>query len=407
LKQEIFTADELKRFRSETIGCNHVNHLNNAGSGLMPDVVTQALLDHATLESTIGGYEAAALQAEAISTFYKETALLINCKPTNIAFTSSATDAYSRALSSIPFTEGDVILTDKDDFISNQIQFLSCQKRFGVKIVHIKNADIGGVDLADLEEKLFALKPKLFAITHIPTNSGLVQPVDKIAEIYGRYEKLHGDQTWYILDACQSIGQMKLDVKQLKCDFLSATNRKFLRGPRGTGFLFIADKALEHELEPLFIDMRGAAWIERNKYKISADARRFEDWEFAYMLVIASAKAVAYCRNVGEDKIRQQIKVLSDSLRNNLAQLKTVRLLDRGPETSSTITFTVEGFQPDFLVNQYLKKNINVVASYKNYALLDFEEKKADWAIRVSPHYYNSFAELEDFTTATIEILGL
>ena len=407
IKNSAFSVAEIEQFRNETTGTKYVNHLNNAGSGLMPDVVTNAVLNHIKLEAQTGGYEAADLEAGAIAEFYKQAALLVNCKPSNIAFTASATDSYTRALSSIPFAAGDTILTDCDDFISNQIQFLSCKKRFGINIVRIKNAAIGGVDLADLEEKLFSIKPKLFAITHIPTNSGLVQPVKEIAEIYARYKKQHVDKTWYILDACQSAGQMKLDVQALECDFLSVTNRKFLRGPRGTGFLFISDKALQAGLEPLFIDMRGADWVKKDEYRQQPDAKRFEDWEFAYAAVIGSSEAIKYCRAIGEDRIWQQAKLLSGYLRRELAQLENVRVLDRGPETGASVTFTIPGPAADYVVDQYLQNKINVVPTFRAFALIDFEEKQVEWAIRASPHYYNTLEELDAFIEATRMILGL
>jgi len=381
-----FSAQEIDTFRQETVGCSYVNHLNNAGAGLMPNVVTASVLEHIKLEAEIGGYEAAALKAEAIQHFYVQAALLINSKATNIAFTASATDSYTRALSSIPFQQNDIILTDNDDFISNQIQFLSCQKRFGISIVRINNLPTGGVDLDDLEEKLYRLQPRLLAITHIPTNSGLVQPVKKIGEIYSRYTKQYSEKTWYILDACQSAGQMKLDVEELKCDFLSITIRKFLRGPRGTGFLYISDKALAYDLEPLFIDMRGAEWVQKDEYKPKPDAMRFEDWEFAYSLVIGSGIAIEYCRKIGEDNIWEQVKFLSDYLRKQLSSVANVSVLDKGPELGGLITFTVKDSQPTFIVNELLKRRINIVPSYRNFAVIDFDEKQVEWALRASPH---------------------
>jgi selenocysteine lyase/cysteine desulfurase len=403
--QSPFSKEEIEKFRNETIGCNNVNHLNNAGAGLMPNVVTQSILDYIKLESEIGGYEAAALQANEIQQFYVQAGKLINCDASNIAFTASATDSYTRALSSILFCEGDIILTDNDDFISNQIQFLSLQKRFGIRIVRIKNAAIGGVDLQDLEEKLFTLQPRLLAITHIPTNSGLVQPVKSIGEIYSRYEKIQNNKTWYIIDACQSAGQMKLDIEELKCDFLSITIRKFLRGPRGTGFLYISDKALRFGLEPLFIDMRGAEWIEKDEYKQQPDAKRFEDWEFAYALVLGSKAAIEYCINIGEDKIWQQIQLLSKYMRIRLSQIDRILVLDNGPEVGGLVTFTVEGSQPQYIVTELLERKINVVPSFRNFAVIDFDEKGVEWAIRASPHYYNTFEEIDLFIKAVKEII--
>jgi selenocysteine lyase/cysteine desulfurase len=395
--QAAFAEDEVQKFRNDTIGSDNVIHLNNAGAGLMPNVVTRAIRDHIELESKIGGYEASALRKEAVQDFYVQAGRLFNCKPAEIAFTSSATDSYSRALSSIPFNAGDVILTDNDDFISNQIQFLSCQKRFGVTIVHIRNAAEGGVDLNDLEEKLFSLKPRLLAITHIPTNSGLVQPVYEIGKIYERYLRSNPDTTWYILDACQSVGQIKLDVQKLKCDFLSVTGRKFLRGPRGTGFLYVSDKVIERGLEPLFIDMRGADWLEKDSYKARAGAVRFEDWEFAYALVIGTAVAIDYYLTIGEDRIEKQVRYLSNYIRENLSEINGVRVLDRGPALGGLVTFTVAGSTPHHIVGELLKRKINVVPSYRNFAVIDFDEKGVEWAVRVSPHYYNTMEEMDIF----------
>ena len=403
----LFTREEIEKFRKDTEGCNHVIHLNNAGAGLMPNVVTKAQLDHITLESEIGGYEASALQSAVIAEFYVKAAKLFNCDPSNVAFTSSATDSFTRALSSIPFEAGDVILADKDDFVSNQIQFLSLQKRLGVQIVHINNAAHGGVDVDDLREKLKKYEPRLLAITHIPTNSGLVQPVDRIAEVYHDYKKSQPEKTWYILDACQSVGQMKLDFEKLRCDFLSVTARKFLRGPRGTGILIISKRALDGGLEPMFIDMRGAEWIQKNIYKQQPDARRFEDWEFAYATVVGTKAAIEYCLDIGEDKIWQQVKLLANYTRNELRAIDGVRVLDRGPELSALVTFTVKNSKPGLIISELLKRKINAVPTFRAFGLIDFDEKGVDWAIRVSPHYYNTLGELEIFIASLKEIIKL
>ncbi|GHN01381.1 hypothetical protein WSM22_28700 [Cytophagales bacterium WSM2-2] len=399
LKNDSFSEQEILSFRDDTDGCKSVIHLNNAGAGLMPNKVTQAILEHIKLEATVGGYEAAAQKASEVNEFYNSAAKLLNCKASSIAFTSSATDSYGRAISSIPFKPGDIILASNDDFISNQLQFLSLQKRFGIKLERIQSAKEGGVDLDDLDHKLKTLRPRMLSITHIPTNSGLVQPVKKIGEIASRYE------TIYVLDACQSIGQMKLDVKELKCDFLSATNRKFLRGPRGTGLLYVSDKALGLGLEPLLLDMRGADWIEKDKYQPRDGAIRFEDWEFAYSLVLGTRQAIDYCMTVGEDRIWKRVSELAGYLREQLSSIPKLRLLDRGPEVGALATFTVDGMEPNSIVQKLLERKINVVASYRNYAVIDFDEKKAGWAIRASPHYYNTVGEIDQLVDEVKQII--
>jgi selenocysteine lyase/cysteine desulfurase len=397
-----FSAEELAAFRNDTTGCAHVIHLNNAGAALMPDPVTRAIQDHIALEARIGGYEAAKASEASIAQFYTQTANLLHCTPENIAFTTSATDSFIRALSSIPFRTGDVILTDNDNYISNQIQFLSLQKRQGIRLVRIKNAAIGGVDLADLEEQLYRLKPRLLAITHIPTNSGLVQPVEAIAGIYHRYTAALPGNTWYILDACQSIGQVDLDVKDLKCDFLTATSRKFLRGPRGAGFLYVSTKALQAGLEPLYIDMRGAQWIEKDSYRPRETAMRYEDWEFAYALVQGTRVAIEYCLAIGLERIHERVWTLAGDLRGRLAALPGVRTLDRGPQQGGLVTFTIDNRQPEEFLAALAKRAINVVPSYREFAVVDFDDKGVQWAIRASPHYYNTSEELATF----VETLG-
>jgi len=188
-----------------------------------------------------------------------------------------------------------------------------------------------------------------------------------------------------------------LDVAELHCDYLSVTARKFLRGPRGTGFLYISDRALRAELEPLFLDMRGAEWISKNEYKIRDDATRFEDWEFAYALVVGTSEAIKYCLSVGEDRISKQVNALSGYMRTRLDKVDGIRVLDEGQEKGGLVTFTISNHEPDSLVATLLKQKINVVPSYRNFAVLDFDKKKVSWALRASPHYYNTVAEIDTF----------
>ena len=319
---------DLARLRAETPGCASRIHFNNAGSGLMATPVLEAITEYLELEAELGGYEAADAREEAIHDFYAATAQLLGCKARNIAFASNATDAFARALSSIPFASGDLILTTRDDYISNQIAFFSLRKRFGVDVVHAPNVPEGGVDVGAMERLMRQRRPRLVAVTHIPTNSGLVQPV---AEIGRRCREL---ELLYLVDACQSVGQYAIDVEQLGCDFLSATGRKFLRGPRGSGLLYVSDRALAAGYEPLFIDMRGARWVGPEDYRQVETAARFEDWEFSYATLLGSAAAIRYALTVGIDVIAERTPALGAALRERLAELDGVRIFDRGDRKS-------------------------------------------------------------------------
>ena len=288
---------ELEQWRADTPGVRSRIHFNNAGAGLMPRPVVDAMQAHITLEATIGGYEAADARDEAIADFYAAAAELLGTGAGNIAFAPSATEAYARALSAVPFERGDVLLTTRDDYISNQIAFLSLRKRFGIEVVHAPNRAEGGVDVDALAALARSRRPRLVAVTHVPTNSGLVQPVAEVGSICRELDLL------YLVDACQSAGQYPLDVSQIGCDFLSATGRKFLRGPRGSGLLFVSDRALAAGLEPLFIDMRGANWDTPDVYTPVATAARFEDWEFSYASVLGAGTAIRYALSVGLERI--------------------------------------------------------------------------------------------------------
>jgi len=389
---------ELDRLRAETPGCAHRIHFNNAGAGLMPVPVFETMTAYLELEAELGGYEAADARSEAIDDFYVSTAQLLGCEARNIAFAPNATDAFARALSSIPFVAGDVILTTRDDYISNQIAFFSLRKRFGVDVVHAPNLPEGGVDIDAMARLLRERRPRLVAVTHIPTNSGLVQPVAEIGRHCRELDLL------YLVDACQSVGQYVLDAEQLGCDFLSATCRKFLRGPRGSGFLYVSDRALAAGYEPLFIDMRGARWVGFEEYEQVETAERYEDWEFSYATVLGAAAAIRYALAVGIDTIAERTPMLGGGLRDRLAEIDGVRILDRGSERCAIVTFTLGGWKSEALADELRRRRINSSVSAREHALYDFSDKEVDACVRMSPHYYNTEQEVDDVVEAVREL---
>ncbi len=388
---------DLINVRKDTPGCAGKIHFNNAGASLMPTVVIDSIQDYISFEAVTGGYETEDIKSHEIKGFYKALGELINCKPENIAFTSSATNSFARALSSIPFQEGDTILIANEDYISNQLAFLSLQKRFGIKILRAASSIHGGVDIVDMERLMDIHKPKLVSLTHVPTNSGLIQPIEEVGKLCRERGIL------YLVDACQSAGQLPLDVNKIQCDFLSATFRKFLRGPRGAGFLFIADRVLEQGLEPLFIDMRGAHWTAPDQYLPQPDAKRFEDWEFPYALLVGAKVAVEYALSIGIRNIEERNAVLCSTLRNAISALPEIKILDTGTRLSSIITLKIPGWQPNEFMEALRKKNINTSISYREYGLIDFINKGVDWALRVSPHYFNTEEEVGIFMQALKE----
>ena len=384
--------------RKETPGCAGKIHFNNAGASLMPQPVIDAMVQHIHLEAMTGGYEAADLKAKEMEGFYTSAAQLLNCSSTNIAFTSSATNSFSRALSCIPFQEGDSILLANEDYISNQIAFLSLQKKFKLKILRANSLPNGGVDVNDMKQLMDMHHPKLVSLTHVPSNTGLIQPVEEVGKLCEERD------LYYLVDGCQSAGQIPVDVQKIKCHFFTATLRKFLRGPRGAGFLYVSDKIIHQKLEPLFIDMRGADWISKDEYDPRMDARRFEDWELPYALVLGGKAAIDYANTVGLEKIKERNAFLCGLVRKGISEMSGLRLLDRGKELSSIITIKIPNRKAPDVLLALRNENINTSVGHRHFALIDFEAKHVDWALRISPHYYNTETEVDKLIAAIRKI---
>lgn len=382
------TSIQLEQFRRDTPGVLERIHFNNAGAALPPLPVLETIRQHLALEARIGGYEAATAARKEIAGFYRAMGRLLNAPAENIAFAGSATDAYNKALSSIPFQAGDVILATEDDYVSNQIAFLQLEKRMGVRLIRTASRPEGGFDPGSMEQLIRQHRPKLVAVTHIPNNSGLVQDAQAAGLLCRQYGCL------YLLDACQSAGQMPLDVEQLHCDFLSATFRKFLRGPRGAGFLYVSPKVLEQGLAPLFLDLHSADWAEANHYQPKADAQRFETWERSYALLLGSKTAAEYALKAGLANIQERAFQLAAQLREQLYNLPKVKVLDRSSLLCSIVTIHVGGCNPLQLKMALEKHGVNSSVAGRNAALIDFSHKGVDWALRLSPHYYNTEEEV-------------
>jgi len=383
---------DLARARRETPGTAEVIHLNNAGAALMPRPVIKALVDHIELESRIGGYEAAERESARIEHAYDALARLLNCGRDEIAVVENATRAWDIGFYALSFRPGDRILTAAAEYASNVISFLQVTQRTGATLEVVPNDETGQLSLAALE-RLMDERVRLIAVTHVPTNGGLVNPAAAI----GGVAKAWGVP--FLLDACQSAGQMPLDVEAIGCDMLSATGRKFLRGPRGIGFLYVR-KSLIERLTPPFLDLHAARWTEARHYELRPDARRFENWETNVAAKLALAAAVDYALEWGLDAIYARVRTLADSLRERLARIPGVVVRDLGAERCGIVTFTVEGKRADEIKERLVLQTINVAVSTASSTRFDMEARGLDALVRASVHYYNSEAELERFLAA-------
>jgi selenocysteine lyase/cysteine desulfurase len=383
---------DIELARRDTPAASNVLHFNNAGAALMPAPVVAAQLRHLELEAETGGYEAAAAADDRIEAIYDSIARLLNADRAEIALVESATTAWDMAFYSVGFAAGDRILTAEAEYLSNYIAFLQVARRSGAVVDVVPSDAAGEIDVEALE-RMIDRRVKLIAITHVPTNGGLVNP----AAAVGRIARAHG--ILYLLDACQSVGHMPIDVAEIGCDMLSATGRKYLRGPRGTGFLYVRRDVLDR-LEPPFLDLQAVARVEPDRYEMRADARRFENWERNVAAQLGLGTAVDYALGWGLADVEARITALADELRRRLAEIPGVSVRDRGRRRCGIVSFTTEARPARELVAALRRQSINCHTSAPASTLLDARARGLPDLVRASVHYYNTEEEVARFAAA-------
>jgi selenocysteine lyase/cysteine desulfurase len=378
---------DIARLREETAGCEQTTFFNNAGASLQPRPVVARVIEHLRLEEQVGGYEAADRVAQELAGVYGSVARLLHCAPDEIALQENATRAWEMAFYSLRFAQGDRIVTAANEYASNYIAFLQVAQRTGAEIQVVESDAAGEVDLEALRN-LLDDRVKLIALTHVPTNGGLVQPAARVGEL------ARAAGIPFLLDACQSAGQIHLDVDALGCDMLSATGRKYLRGPRGTGFLYVR-RALMEQMDPPSLDLHAATWVAQGKFEVRTDAKKFETWESAAATRLGLGVAIEYALALGLKNIERRVQYLAALLREQLAKIKGVTVRDLGRVRSGIVTFTCDGHSPGEVMQRLKANGIAVRTVERSSARIDMEQRGLDELVRASVHYYNTEAEIE------------
>ncbi|WP_022835279.1 aminotransferase class V-fold PLP-dependent enzyme [Salisaeta longa] len=389
---------DVARARAETPGCTNVLHLNNAGAALPPQGVVEAQIQHLRREASTGGYEAAADAEAARHRTYEAIATLLHASAEEIALAPNATRAWDMAFYGLPLTAGDRILTHRATYASNGLAMLQRAEQTGATVEVVPSTPEGTIDVGALEQRMDN-DVALIALTHMPTNGGLVNP----AEAVGAVARAAGVP--YLLDACQSAGQRPLDVAAIGCTMCAATGRKFLRGPRGTGFLYVRRDWIDR-LTPPFIDLHAATWTGPSSYEWRPDAKRFETWERYVAGTIGLGVAVDYALDWGLEAIWDRIRDLGAALRARLQDVPSVVVRDAGREQSGIVTFSSDACEAASIQRALRAQDINVSVSTPSSTYLDAAARDLPDLVRASVHYYNTTDELDRFTHALSTILA-
>jgi len=388
---------DVGRARALTPGCEHVLHLNHAGASLLSQPVLDAVVGHLQMEARIGGYEAAEAAAPKVARTYAALAELLGAQPSEIALMDSSTRAWDAAVYSLPIEAQDRVLISRAEYGSNAIALLQLRRRTGCQLVLVDDDEHGQIDLAALERELAAGDTAMVSLVHVPTQGGLVNPAVEVGALCREAGVM------FVLDACQSIGQLPVDVGELGCAMLAGNGRKFLRGPRGTGFLYVRSELIPL-IEPVMLDLHAATWTAPDRYEIRDDARRFEMWEHDVAGRIGLGVAVDHALGWGIEAIAERNTPLAKGLRDRLQEISGVTVHDKGERLCAITTFTVDGVAPNEVKASLRAEGVNVSTTAATSAQLDLPNRGLDGLVRASLHYVTTDEELDRFASLVAAI---
>ncbi|MEO7573686.1 MAG: aminotransferase class V-fold PLP-dependent enzyme [Acidimicrobiales bacterium] len=379
---------DVDRARNLTPGCEHVLHLNHAGASLLPQPVLDAVVGHLQLEGRVGGYEAADAASPQLERTYAALAELLGAHPSEIALMDSSTRAWDMAVYSLPLEPQDRVLISRAEYASNAIALLQLKKRTGCQLVLVDDDEHGQIDLQALERELAADDTAMVSLVHVPTQGGLVNPAVEVGRLCREAGVL------FVLDACQSVGQLPVDVDELGCAILAGNGRKFLRGPRGTGFLYMRPELIPL-IEPVMLDLHAATWTGPDRYEVRSDARRFEMWEHDVAGRIGLGVAVDHALSWGIDAIADRNQGLAEGLRRRLEAIPRVTVHDKGEQRCAITTFTIDGIEAEEVKSLLRAEAVNVSTTMATSAQLDLPPRGLDSLVRASVHYTTTEEELD------------
>lgn len=374
--------------RASTPGAQSITHFNHAGASLPSSATLEAIRAHLWREATLGPMEAGVAAREQTERARLLAAQLLNAQPSEIALTTGNSPGWGAAFAALgPWRPGDRILVGRHEWGGNLAAMQLAAQRAGASIEAIPSDSSGAVDPNELAAMLDE-RVRLISLTWLPANGGLINPAAAI----GQVARHHGIP--YFVDAAQAVGQLPVDVTQLGCDVLSGAGRKALRGPRGTGLLYIRQDFLP-SLTPAIVDTRSAPLDANDAPVLRNDAARFESAEASLALRCGLANALQEALAIGMENIRARIEGISQALRHQLAEIPGVTVLDRGLERSGLVAFNVTGRDAISVQSSLAEQGIVIGSNGIAYTPLDMRFRGLKRIARASVSYLTTESEID------------
>ncbi|MEW1720288.1 N-methyl-L-tryptophan oxidase [Streptomyces sp. NPDC093109] len=385
-------ALDVAALRAATPGTLHAHHMNAAGAALPSRATLAAVTEHLRIESLLGGYEAAEALTGRTERVYRSAARLLGAAPEDIALVESASTAWQRAMGALRLRAGDRVLASSSTYVSSALHLLELRESHGIVLEVLPADGNGQLDLGALERALRE-PAALVTLAHVPTSSGLVEPVAEAGALAARAG------VPLLLDATQSLGHLPVDVRETRCGIVVATGRKFLRGPRGTGLLYVAPEVRERA-RPDAPDVRGAQWSAAYRYEVVPGARRYETWEASHALRLGLGTALDEALDLGVERIRDHVAALAGRLRAALPAVPGIRLTDPPAAASGIVTFLREGEDPRETVRDLRVSGFRLSTVPASHGQWDLGRRGLERVARASLHVYNTEDDVDALIAA-------
>lgn len=364
-------------------------HLNTAGAALPAPGVLVAMAGHLALEERLGPYEAEQRRTEELTgAVYARLAELLGAGADEIALFSSGTDAWCRTVCQLRIPRGSRIWATRYEYAGNLIALQRVARASGCTLEVIPCLPDGDLDLewirASLDERV-----ALVSVVHMPSGAGVVLPV----ELVGALLAAAGSSAVYIVDACQTAGQLPLDVRAIGAHALTGAGRKFLRGPRGSGFAYLrAD--LQDRIDPWWYDLHVAQARSLDEHRVTdRTACRFETAERSNAVVLGLLAAVEYTLSGPGGPAAEVMAALLEAV----ITIPGIRLLAPRPVPAAIVSFVHESCAAERIVAGLAADGITGWVAHGEHTPLYLAADGISEFVRISVHHYTTMADIELF----------